>query len=154
MKRILCIIAMVMAVLYLAAGSGVLVFQNPLKSLFWGLKDTMVMTTYPASAIEQLLLVGLPCTVLAALNLAGSHKDSKVLSRITVIFCSVVMIANGLVSAMVYIVDFHIKARIHDNLEVYLPNMSTVNSMFSYTNFFINAALVLLLISSMMQAKE
>lgn len=151
MKRILCIIAMVMAVLYLAAGSGVLVFQNLLKPRFLDSEAAMVMT-YPASTIAQLLLAGLPCAVLAAVSLAGSHKDSRVLSGVTVAFCSVVLICHSLVSQLLNTVNNSFTARMYG--AAYLASLSTVNTLFGYTRILIDAALVLLLISSMMQAKE
>ena len=141
---------MVMAVLYLAAGSGVLVFQNLLNPLF-GFGEAMVRA-YPVSAIVQLVLAGLPCAVLATVNLADSHKGSRVLSGTTVVFCSVVLIFHSLVSQMLNNINASAAAKMYGI--AYLSSLSTVISMFNYTRILIDAALVLLLISSIMQTRE
>ena len=151
MKRILCILSMVMAVLYLAAGSGVLVFQNLFKPQFINYEEAMV-ATYPASAVLQLILAGLPCAVLAAVNLAGSCKGSKILSGATVIFCSVVLVSHSLVSQIVSNIHTTITARMYG--AAYLTSLSTVNLMFNFTRILIDAALVLLLIASMIKTEE
>lgn len=140
-----------MAVLYLAAGSGVLVFQNLLKPLFINFDEAMI-NAYPVSAIAQLILAGLPCAVLAAVNLAGSHKDSRILSGVTVVFCSVVLICHSLVSQILNNINTSVTAMMYG--AGYLASLSVVNVMFSFTRILIDAALVLLLISSVMQTKE
>ena len=140
-----------MAVFYLAAGSGVLVFQSLFKPQFINSEAAMV-ATYPASAVLQLILAGLPCAVLAAVNLAGSYKDSKALSGTTVIFCSVVLILHSPVSQIVNNIHTAAIAKMYG--AAYLASLSAVISMFNYTRILIDAALVLLLISSLMQTRE
>lgn len=142
---------MAMAVLYLLIGSGVLIFQDTLKPYFfsYGVEYTKI---YPLNAIVQLLLAGLPCTVLAAVNLAGSQKDNRTFPVLAAIYCSTVLIAHSLVIDLISTSETALNATMK-GVE-YVANLSAVNAMFHWTRIFADAALVLLLISCILHIKE
>lgn len=148
MKRILSVIAMVAAVLFLMIGTGILFFQDALKSSYF---IAEMITVYPISAVAQLILTGVPCTVLTAINLAGSHAENRGLSLLTCIYCSANLITYDFLFNLVSNAQAMIGGRMNGAL--YLANLSAVNSMFSQTGILANSALVFLLIVSVMQLK-
>lgn len=142
---------MTMAVLYLLIGSSVLIFQDTLKPYFYSY-GVEYIKIYPLSAIVQLVLAGLPCTVLAAVNLAGSHRDNRTLPVLAAIYCSTVLIAHSLVIDLISTSETALNTAIK-GVE-YVANLSAVNAMFDRTRIFADAALVLLLISEVLQIKD
>lgn len=149
MKRILSVIAMVAAVLFLMIGTGILLFQDALKSSYF---IAELIFVYPLGAVAQLILTGIPCTVLAAINLAGSHAENRGLSLLTCIYCSANLITHDFLFNLVSNAQVMIGGRMNGTL--YLTNLSAVNSMFSQTAILANSALVFLLIVSVMQLEN
>lgn len=150
MKRILSVAAMVTAVLFLITGTGILLLQDVLKSSY--LFNAELVTVYPIGAVAQLILTGIPCAALAAINLTGSHAENRSLSLLTCIYCSANLIAHNFLFSSVSNAQAVIGGRMNGTL--YLANLSAVNSIFSQTRILANSALVFLLIVNVMQLER
>lgn len=154
MKRIFCVISMAAAILYLLAIGGILVFQNVLVSFFGSIPDTFADsgTVFPVNTMIMLLFAGIPCAVLAAIHLAGSQKDRRILPAATAVYCSVALIFQDLIASVATVLNNMIVARL--NGAYYLAKLSVVSTLTTYAGFLIDAGLVFLLISSVMPSKE
>lgn len=151
MKRILSVLAVVSAVLFLITGAGILLLQDALKSSYLSGYENFI-TVYPINALAQLALTGIPCVVLAAIYLAGSHAESRGFSLLTCIYCSANLIAHSFLLQLISNAHAILGGRLEG--AAYLANLSAVNSMFSQTEIFANAALVFLLIVSVTQLEN
>lgn len=145
--RNLSLAAMTTAIFYLVAGIGILLFQDALKPLFLGSAE--FVTVYPPIALVRLAFVGLPCTILGAINVGGSHSRNRLLPLGIAIYSGFTL---GLQSLLGHIFSTLTTATIaHMGGVAYLANLSTVNSMFEFINVFSNVALVLLLVAGVME---
>lgn len=147
MKRILSVTAMVTSILFLVTGTGILLLQNALKSSY--LFGVEWITVYLLTAVIQLILTGIPCAALAAINLAGSHGENRTFSLLTCIYCSANLISHDFLMNSVSNFQAIMGGRINGSL--YLANLSAVNAIFNHTRILANSALVFLLILSVVQ---
>lgn len=154
MKRIFNVLSLAASLLYLLAVGGILVFQNTLASLFLSIPDTLGAsgTVFPVNTMIRLLFAGVPCAVLAAVHLAGSHRDSRILPAATAVYCSTALILQDLIASVATVFNNMIAARL--NGAYYLAKLSAVNNLTGYAGFLIDAGLVFLLISSLFCIKD
>lgn len=143
--RKLSLLAMISAVIYLIAGLGILFFQDTFKPLFMGSPADYV-TIYPANAILRMITVGLPCAVLGAVNLTGSHSSNSFLPLGTAIYSGIVLGLQSFLGTLFSTYDSAIIA--HMKGAMYLANLGIMNQLFSWIDLFVNVALVLLLVES------
>lgn len=135
---------MISAIIYLVAGMGILFFQDTFKPIFMG-SPTDYVTIYPANALLRMVLVGLPCAVLGAVNITGSHGQNSFLPLGTAIYSGVVL---GLQSFLGTMFSTYYSAIIaHTKGAMYLANWSIMNQLFSWIDLFSSVALVMLLIT-------
>ncbi len=152
MKRIFNVLSLAASLLYLLAVGGILVFQNTLVSFFSGTPDTFAGsgTVFPVNTMILLLVAGIPCAVLAAVSLAGSHNNSRGLTIATAVYCSAVLISKSLLSFIITTGNTMISA--HINGASYLAKLAIVNNLTASVGFLLDAGLVFLLIASMKTA--
>lgn len=136
---------MITAIIYLVVGMGILFFQDAFKPMFMS-SSTDYVTIYPASAILRMILVGLPCAVLGAVNLTGSHSSNSYLSLGTAIYSGIVLGLQSFLGTLFSTYDSAIIA--HMKGAMYLANLGIMNQLFSWIDLFVNVALVLLLVES------
>lgn len=135
---------MISAIIYLVAGMGILFFQDTFKPIFMG-SPTDYVTIYPANALLRMVLVGLPCAVLGAVNITGSHSQISFLPLGTAIYSGIIL---GLQSFLGTMFSTYYSAIIaHTKGAMYLANWSIMNQLFSWIDLFSSVALVMLLIT-------
>ena len=144
MKKGLSIAAVVAGIFYVAAGIGLLVFQNIIKTAMgygYGMETTNV---YPLHNVLQLVLMGVPCVVLGGLSMSDSTENRRGMDILLIIYSSVMLVLGGIFTALGSIIDNIIASRTM-GVEG-LASMSVVSAAFSYIQFLINLSLVLLLL--------
>lgn len=146
-RQVLSIAAAVSAILFIITGIAVLALQRfylapyiPTSQLQSGY--------YPIVATVQLLFIGLPCLMLGFLSLYVKDEDERNWSLYIMIYCSVILISKDALNGILKGLHNYLSREMGTN---YLVGLSMVNSVFSYTRIFANAALVCLLIASVMQ---
>lgn len=137
-------IAMISAIIYLVAGMGILFFQDTFKPIFMG-SPTDYVTIYPADALLRMVLVGLPCAVLGAINITGSHSQNSFLHLGTAIYSGIVLGFQSFLGTMFS--TYYSAIIAHTKGAMYLANWSIMNQLFSWIDLFSNVALVMLLIT-------
>lgn len=142
MKKILSIIAIIGAACYLAAGVGILLFQNTLKNLVMS-GDNMI-TVYPLQNVLQLALLGLPCPILGILSLSETAETKKGMDLLLILYSSIMLVFFAFLIEAGARINAVMVARMQGAAA--LANMSAVSSFFGYIQFLINLSLVMLLI--------
>lgn len=143
MKKTVSIIAVLSSIIYLAAGAGLLVFQNVFKPLFMS-SSAEYITVYPVQDILQLVLLGIPCVVLGILSLSESSESRKGMELLLVIYSGIMLVTFGQIMTLGSMINSTMIGRLQGVAA--LVNMSAVSSMFSWIQFLINLALVMLLL--------
>lgn len=144
MKKGLSIAAVAAGVFYLAAGIGLLVFQNIIKTAMgygYGMETANV---YPLHNVLQLVFMGVPCVVLGGLSMSDSTDNRRGIGMLLIIYSSVMLVLGEIFTAICSIVDNIIAGRTM-GVEG-LASMSVVSAAFTYIQFLINLSLVLLLL--------
>lgn len=144
MKKGLSIAAVVAGVFYLAAGIGLLVFQNIIKTAMgygFGVESTNV---YPVHNVLQLVFMGVPCVVLGGLSMSDSADNRRGIDMLLIIYSSVMLVLGGLLAAIGSTVNTFVVSRTM-GVEG-MVSMSTISAAFTYIQFLINLSLVLLLL--------
>ncbi len=141
--RKLSFAAMIMAILYLLAGIGILVFQNSLKLHY--AQNINFITVYPLEILLDLALIGLPCAVLGAMNAISRPENNRSLCLATAIYSGIVLGLSCFFRSVISSFSTMISARTGG--AEYLVNRSCVLQEFSWTAVFANVALVLLLVA-------
>lgn len=144
MKKGLSIAAVAAGVFYVAAGIGLLVFQNIIKTAMgygYGMETTNV---YPLHNVLQLVFMGVPCVVLGGLSMSDSTENRRGIDILLIIYSSVMLVLGEIFTAIGSIIDNIIASRTM-GVEG-LASMSVVSAAFSYIQFLINLSLVLLLL--------
>lgn len=138
---------MISAVIYLVAGMGILFFQDAFKPIFLS-SSTDYLTIYPADAILRMVLVGLPCAVLGAVNITGSHSQNSFLPLGTAIYSGIVLGLQNFIGSIFS--TFYTTAVAQLRGAMYLANLGIMNRLFSWIELFSNVALVMLLVVGVM----
>lgn len=141
--RKLSFAAMIMAILYLLAGIGILVFQNSLKLHYT--QGIQFITIYPIEILLDLALIGLPCAVLGAMNATTRQETNRSLSLATAAYSGIVLGLSSFFRGIVSTFSNMISA--HTGGAEYLVNRSCVLQAFNWTAVLANVALVLLLVA-------
>lgn len=144
MKKGLSIAAVVAGVFYLAAGIGLLVFQNIIKTAMgygFGVESTNV---YPVHNVLQLVFIGVPCVVLGGLSMSDSTDNRRGIDMLLIIYSSVMLVLGGFLTAIASTINTIIVSRTMGAEG--LASMSVISAAFSYIQFLINLSLVLLLL--------
>lgn len=145
MLRKLSLLAMISAIIYLMSGVGILFCQNAFKPIFMNSPENYV-TVYPVDAILRLLIVGLPCAVLGAVNLTDSHSHNHFLPLGTAIYSGITLGIQGFLGTMFS--TYYSTIIAHTKGAMYLANWSMMSQMFNWIDLFSNVALVMLLVES------
>lgn len=150
-RQILSIAAAVSATLFIITGIAVLALQRYYIPYFYNyvLPSQLQYGYYPIGATAQLLFTGLPCLMLGFMNLYVKDEDAGRSSLYVMIYCSVILISSSWVNGFLNIL--HNTVLSAGKGPYYLTGLSIVSSVFSWTRVFANAALVCLLIASVMQ---
>lgn len=144
MKKGLSIAAVVAGVFYLAAGIGLLVFQNIIKTAMgygFGMESTNV---YPVHNVLQLVFIGVPCVVLGGLSMSDSTDNRRGIDMLLIIYSSVMLVLGGFLTAIASTINTIIVGRTMGAEG--LASMSVISAAFTYIQFLINLSLVLLLL--------
>lgn len=144
MKKGLSIAAVVAGVFYLAAGIGLLVFQNIIKTAMgygFGVESTNV---YPVHNVLQLVFMGVPCVVLGGLSMSDSADNRRGIDMLLIIYSSVMLVLGGFLTAIASTINTIIVGRTMGAEG--LASMSVISAAFTYIQFLINLSLVLLLL--------
>lgn len=149
-KRGLSIAVIAMAALFLVAGTAVLLLQHSYLSYY--LPDTKPYNYYPLGAIAQLLFTGIPCLVFGVFDLVRRDSKGGKLWLFVTVYCSVILITHNVLGTVFDRVQVMIGARI--NSASYVAGFGVVTSAFSQVRIFANAALVFLLILSVLRIAE
>lgn len=149
-KRGLSIAVIAMAALFLIAGTAVLLMQHSYLSYY--LPDTTPYNYYPLGVIAQLFFTGIPCLVFGVLDLVRRDSEKGNLWLFVTVYCSVILITHNVLGTIFDRVQMTIGARI--NGAPYVAGFSVVTSAFSQVRIFANAALVFLLILSVLRIAE
>lgn len=144
MKKALSITAAVAGASYLAAGIGVLVFQDIIGAAMYGMDIDGFANVYPMHNILQLAVMGIPCVALGVLSMSDSMDNGRGMDKLLVIYSSVMLVLGELLFTIGSVIDTIIAARIMGAQS--LASMSIVSSVFGYIHFLINLSLVLLLL--------
>ncbi|MCM1112819.1 MAG: hypothetical protein NC399_06150 [Muribaculum sp.] len=149
MKKGLPIVVVAMAVLFIAAGAGVLLLQD--SYLYYYVPDTPWHNYYPLGAVVQLLFAGIPCLVFGALDLIRGESCGKALWLSATVYSCVVLIVYDVLGTICSRIQLMAAVRKGAS---YVAGLSAVTSAFAQTRIFANAALVFLLILSVLRAAE
>lgn len=144
MKKALSITAAVAGASYLAAGIGVLVFQDIIGAAMYGMDIDGFANVYPMHNILQLAVMGIPCVTLGILSMSDSMDNGRGMDKLLVIYSSVMLVLGELLFTIGNVIDTIIVARTMGSQS--LASMSIVSSTFGYIHFLINLSLVLLLL--------
>lgn len=143
MKKTVSIIAVLSSIIYLAAGAGLLVFQNVFKPLFMGSSAEYIMV-YPVQNVLQLIFLGIPCVVLGILSMSESSEGRKGMDLLLVIYSGIMLVGFGLITTFGGMMNNIVIGRMQGAAA--LANTGVVSSMFGWIQFLINLALVMLLL--------
>lgn len=143
MKKIFTIVAVLSAGVYLAAGIGLLVFQNMFKGLYLG-NSTDWINVYPVQNVLQLVFLGIPCLVLGIVAVSEYAEGKKGVDLLLVIYSSVMLVGFGLIASLGGMMNNVWVGRM--NGVTALANISAVNSMFGFIEFLSDLSLVMLLL--------
>ena len=144
MKKGLSIAAVVAGVFYLAAGIGLLVFQNIIKTAMGYGYGVETANVYPLHNVLQLVFMGVPCVVLGGLSMSDSTDNSRGIDMLLIIYSSVMLVLGGLLTAIGSTVNNFVVSRTM-GVEG-MVSMSVISAAFTYIQFLINLSLVLLLL--------
>ena len=144
MKKGLSIPSVVAGVLYLAAGIGLLVFQNIIKTAMGYGYGVETANVYPLHNVLQLVFMGVPCVVLGGLSMSDSTDNRRGIDMLLIIYSSVMLVLGGLLTAIGSVINNIIVGRTM-GVEG-LVSMSVISTAFTYIQFLINLSLVLLLL--------
>ena len=144
MKKGLSIAAVVAGVFYLAAGIGLLVFQNIIKTAMGYGYGVETANVYPLHNVLQLVFMGVPCVVLGGLSMSDSTDNSRGIDMLLIIYSSVMLVLGGLLTAIGSTVNNFVVSRTM-GIEG-MVSMSVIGAAFTYIQFLINLSLVLLLL--------
>ena len=146
MKKILSILATIAGITYVAAGIGLLAFQNVVKTTMGYGTDCGLnsINVYPVGNMLELALLGIPCVVLGVLSMAETSEHKKGVNLLLIIYSSVMLVLAGLLTNVASFVNNFIISR---TLGVEgLANVNIVSAAFSWIRSLINLSLVLLLL--------
>lgn len=150
MKKGLSIAAVAAGVFYLAAGIGLLVFQNIIKTAMgYGLETANI---YPLHNVLQLVFMGVPCVVLGGLSMSDSTDNRRGIDMLLIIYSSVMLALGGTLIAIGSTIDSIIVSRTM-GVEG-LASMGVISAAFTYIQFLINLSLVLLLLRGALELGE
>ena len=152
MKKGLSIAAVTAGVFYLAAGIGLLVFQNIIKTAMgygYGLETANI---YPLHNVLQLVFMGVPCVVLGGLSMSDSTDNRRGMDMLLIIYSSVMLALGGTLIAIGSTIDSIIVSRTM-GVEG-LASMGVISAAFTYIQFLINLSLVLLLLRGALELGE
>lgn len=144
MKKGLSIAAVVAGVFYLAAGIGLLVFQNIIKTAIGYGNGVETVNAYPLHNVLQLVFMGVPCVVLGGLSMSDSTDNRRGMDVLLIIYSSVMLVLGGLLTAIGSTVNTFVVSRTM-GVET-MVSMSVISAAFTYIQFLINLSLVLLLL--------
>ena len=146
MKKILSILATIAGAAYLAAGVGLLTFQNVIKTAMgYGVDyNTNVVNVYPVQNVLELVLMGIPCVVLGILSMSESSDYKRGVNLLLIIYSGIMLVLNGMLSPVGNFINNII---VSNTMGVEgMVNMSIVGAAFGWIHFLINLSLVLLLL--------
>lgn len=144
MKKGLSIAAVVAGVFYLAAGIGLLVFQNIIKTAMGYGYGVETANVYPLHNVLQLVFMGVPCVVLGGLSMSDSTDNRRGIDMLLIIYSSVMLVLGGVLTAIGSAFNTFVVSR---TIGVEgMVSMSVVSAAFTYIQFLINLSLVLLLL--------
>lgn len=144
MKKSLSIAAVAAGVFYLAAGIGLLVFQNIIKTAMGYGYGVEAVNVYPLHNVLQLVFMGVPCVVLGGLSMSDSTDNRRGMDMLLIIYSSVMLALGGTLTAIGSVVNNIIVSRTM-GVEG-MVSMSVISAAFTYIQFLINLSLVLLLL--------
>lgn len=146
MKKILSILATIAGASYLAAGVGLLAFQNVIKTAMgYGTGyDINLVNVYPVQNVLELALMGVPCVVLGILSMSESSDSKREVNLLMVVYSGIMLVLNGLLAPIGSFINNTI---VSNTMGVEgIVNMSVVSAAFGWIDFLINLSLVLLLL--------
>lgn len=146
MKKVLSITAAVVGASYLAAGIGILVFQDIIKAAMgygvgYGFE---IENVYPVHNILQLVIMGIPCVALGFLSMSDSSVNRRGIDMLLVVYSSVMLVLGEILVTIGNGINNVIVARTMGAEG--LANMSIISAAFGYIRCLINLSLVLLLL--------
>lgn len=148
MKKILSIWATIAGAFYLAAGIGLLVFQNTIKEImgYSASQGVELINVYPVQILLELALLGFPCVVLGILSMSESAESNKNLNLLMAIYSGVVLVVSGLLANIGGLISNYTASRFM-GVEG-MVNISLVTAAFGWIEFMSSLSLVLLLVRS------
>lgn len=144
MKKGLSIAAVVAGVFYLAAGIGLLVFQNIIKTAMGYGYGVETANVYPLHNVLQLVFMGVPCVVLGGLSMSDSTDNRRGIDMLLIIYSSVMLVLGGIFTAIGSTINTFVISRTMGIESI--VSMSVISAAFTYIQFLINLSLVLLLL--------
>ncbi len=146
MKKILSILATIMGALYLAAGIGLLVFQDVVKAVIgYGADQGFDMpNVYPVQNVLELVLLGIPCVVLGILSMSESSDHKRKVDLLLVIYSGAMLVLGGALATIGGFLSNWIVSRTMGVEGI--VGMSIISGAFNWIHFLINLSLVLLLL--------
>lgn len=151
MKKILSIMAVAAGALYLAAGVGLLVFQDVFKTGIMGYISEPVKV-YPVQNVLELAVMGIPCVVLGVLAMSDSSAGRRGLDLLLTVYSSIMLVLGGVLTIIGSMVNNIIVARTQGAEG--LANMSIVSTCFGFIRFLIDLSLVMLLLRGALSLGE
>lgn len=154
MKKILSILATITGAFYLAAGIGLLVFQNTIKELmgYSASQGVELINVYPIQILLELALLGIPCVVLGILSMSESAESNKNLNLLMAIYSGVMLVVSGLLANIGRFISNYTASRFM-GVEG-MVNISLVTAAFGWIEFMSSLSLVLLLVRSVFSLGE
>ncbi len=141
MKKVFSIIAVIGAAGYVAAGIGILLFQEVLKKLLTSGEN---ITVYPLQNVLHLVLVGIPCLILGIASLSEHTGAKRGMNLLLVIYTGIMLVSSDWMIWAGTLINNMFVARMQG--AAVLANTSMVNSFFNGIQFLIKLSLVMLLI--------
>lgn len=148
MKKILSILATITGAFYLAAGIGLLVFQNTIKEImgYSAVQGVELINVYPIQILLELALLGFPCVVLGILSMSESAESNKNLNLLMAIYSGVMLVVGGLLANIGGLISNYTASKFM-GVEG-MVNISLVTAAFGWIEFMSSLSLVLLLVRS------
>lgn len=143
MQKVLSITAVAAGALYLAAGIGLLAFQDIVKTVIMGY-EMETLNVYPVHNVLGLVIMGVPCMALGILSMSDSLDNRRATDMLLVIYSSVMLVLGEMLITIGNSIN-NIIIGTTKGVEG-LANMSMVSAAFSYIQFLITLSLVLLLL--------
>lgn len=150
MKKTLSITAVIAGALYLAAGIGLLAFQDTVKMAMGYGMDTI--NVYPAQNVLQLVIIGIPCVALGVLSMSDSVENRRGTDMLLVIYSAIMLVLKGILATIGATISNVIISRTQ-GFEA-LANIGMVRSAFNYIQFLMDLSLVLLLLRGALSLGE